>query len=85
MPVPQFALVVLLAQAVRLHRLHAIFHHALGRLFALTGADFWSYRRTASKLHVVRLAVAARLVRPIASGHRAGIVFFEHKKTPIGW
>ena len=82
--VAQLALIVLLAQAMRLHRLCAIFRNALVRLFADAAADRPDGRDAALELHVMRLAVAARFVRPITSGHRAGVVFFEHKKTPIG-
>jgi hypothetical protein len=79
----QQALVMHLAQAFGLNRLIAAIFNTLWRLISdahLDGAD----RRDATlKLHVMRLAIAARFMRTIAAVHCAGLVFFAHKKAPL--
>ena len=83
-PVSQQPLVVHLAQALGLYRLSAAVLGALVGLYGDANLDRSNGCDAPLELHVMCLTVAASLVRSAAALHRAGVVFFAHKKTPIG-
>jgi hypothetical protein len=72
-----------LAQALGLYRFRATFFSALRKFIPDANLNRPDRHDAAFELHVMRLAIAARLMWPVAPFHGAGLVFFAHKKAPL--